>query len=52
MSELTWGLDVSTNRAKTAPVAVDWSIRHVDTGYDIAGQIASERGVRAAMQEH
>ena len=27
MSEVTWGLDVSTNRAKTAAVAVDWSVQ-------------------------
>ena len=26
MNALTWGLDVSTNKAKTAAVAIDWSI--------------------------
>ena len=26
MSALSWGLDVSTNKAKTAAVAIDWSI--------------------------
>jgi len=25
MHALTWGLDVSTNKAKTAAVALDWS---------------------------
>jgi urocanate hydratase len=27
-------------------------IRHVDAGYDRAGEVASERGVRVPMQEH
>ncbi|TQM65146.1 DUF429 domain-containing protein [Humibacillus xanthopallidus] len=27
MQELTWGLDVSTDKAETAAVALDWSIQ-------------------------
>jgi len=58
MHELTWGLDVSTDKAKTAAVALDWSTpgeaRVVDVrrplhAADIAPLISKHRGSRWAV---
>jgi hypothetical protein len=32
---VTWGLDVSTNKAKTAAVAIDWSTEGTATVVDV-----------------
>ena len=53
VSDLTWGLDVSTNEAKTAAVALDWSmpgearvvqVRRPVRAVDIAPLISEYRG--------
>ncbi|WP_158288692.1 DUF429 domain-containing protein [Ornithinimicrobium flavum] len=58
MSALSWGLDVSTNKAKTAAVAIDWSIpdearvvdvRHPLPAADIAPLIAEHKTNRWAV---
>ena len=58
MSALSWGLDVSTNKAKTAAVAIDWSIpnearvvdvRHPLPAADIAPLIAKHKTNRWAV---
>lgn len=58
MNALSWGLDVSTNRAKTAAVAIDWSIpgearvvdvRHPLPATDIAPLIAAHKTSRWAV---
>ncbi len=52
MDALTWGLDLSTNKAKTAAVAIDWTrpgvarvvnVRHPLPAADIAPLIAEHR---------
>lgn len=58
MSELTWGLDVSTNKAKTAAVALDWSspgqarvvdVRRPLSAAEIAPLISEHRESRWAV---
>ena len=58
MNALSWGLDVSTNKAKTAAVAIDWSIsgearvvavRHPLPAADIAPLIAEHKASRWAV---
>jgi hypothetical protein len=57
MRELTWGLDVSTDKGKTAAVAIDWStpgearvvdVRHPLPAADIAPLISEHRESRWA----
>lgn len=58
MHSVSWGLDVSTNRAKTAAVAIEWStpgqgrivdVRHPLPAADIAPLIAEHKGSRWAV---
>jgi hypothetical protein len=58
MHALTWGLDVSTNKAKTAAVAIDWStpnrarivdVRHPLPAADIAPLIAEHKARSRAV---
>ena len=58
MHALTWGLDVSTNKAKTAAVAIEWStpdrarvveVRHPLPAIDIAALIAEHKVSRWAV---
>ncbi len=55
MHALSWGLDVSTSKAKTAAVALDWSspgqacvvdVRHPLPAADIAPLIAEHQASR------
>ena len=58
MDALTWGLDLSTNKAKTAAVALDWAtpggarvveVRHPLAALDIARLIAEHKESRWAV---
>lgn len=58
MHELTWGLEVSTDKAKTAAVALDWStqggarvvdVQHPLHAADIAPLISEPRESRWAV---
>jgi hypothetical protein len=58
MLEVTWGLDVSTDKAKTAAVALDWStpgearivdVRRPLRGFDMAHLISGHRANRWAV---
>jgi Protein of unknown function (DUF429) len=58
MHSLSWGLDVSTNKAKTAAVAIEWStpgqarvvdVRHPLPAADIAPLIAEHKASRWAV---
>ena len=58
MHPLAWGLDVSTNRAKSAAVAIEWStprqarvvdVRHPLPAADIAPLIAEHKASRWAV---